>query len=147
MNMKQEKVILNTGETVELSSLYGEKGAVIFCFPKAFTSKCELEVAFYQNKLEEIKATGFNLIGMSQDEPKTQDEFCTNKGLTYPLICDTDWTLAKEFNLKEIYIEDMDITISERSTFVLDNNGNILKEFREVHETEHIAEVIEFISK
>ena len=64
---------------VNLSDLVGEKGLVIFFYPKAKTGLCTLEALEYQKHLSEFKNKGYNVVGVSQDTPEYNNECCRSE--------------------------------------------------------------------
>ncbi|KAF5297150.1 hypothetical protein FQR65_LT19747 [Abscondita terminalis] len=121
------------GEESQLKNLVGEKGLVLFAYPKASTSFCTQEVIEYEKKKEEFLSLGYNIAGVS---PDVNWSLCSYN--YYPLICDPK---------KEI-IKELDIVGGEyiiRSTFVLDTELNVVKSMKDVQAVEHIQEVINFL--
>ncbi|QVK06888.1 peroxiredoxin [Mycoplasma mycoides] len=147
--MKNYQLKDHKNNLVELNSLVGQKGLIIFFYPKAKTSLCTLEVIEYQKHLDEFKQLGFNVIGVSQDEPNKNDEFCCEQNLSFLLLSDLNKDLVNEFNLtsETIVLDDEPFVKYERSTFVLDNQLNLLKEFRNVDHIEHVSDLLEYLKK
>ncbi|WP_027062923.1 peroxiredoxin [Mesoplasma seiffertii] len=145
--MKNFQLLTNQQKTVTLKELTGDKGIVIFFYPKAKTGLCSLEVQQYQKHLAVFESLGFNVIGVSQDEANYNNEFCGEFALEYPLISDQNQELIKAFNLSSevIDLNGEPFEKFERSSFVLNNKLEIIKEFRNVEPTQHVREIIEFI--
>ncbi|EOA07279.1 Bacterioferritin comigratory protein [Mycoplasma yeatsii 13926] len=142
--MKNYQVKDCKNNLMNLSDLVGEKGLVIYFYPKAKTGLCTLEALEYQKHLNEFKNKGYNVVGVSQDTPEYNNEFCCEQNLEFTLICDVDKELTNEFKLTftEIEFEGKPWNKYERSTFVLDKELNIVKEMRDVDHIEHVSELL-----
>ncbi|AUF83773.1 peroxiredoxin [Mesoplasma syrphidae] len=145
--MKNFQLLTNQQKVVMLKELLGDKGIIIFFYPKAKTGLCSLEVQQYQKFLAVFESMGFNVIGVSQDKADYNNEFCGEFALEYPLISDQNQELIKAFNLSSEIIDlgGEQFEKFERSSFVLNNKLEIIKEFRDVEPTKHVREIIEFL--
>lgn len=145
--MEDYKVLTNQNKEVQLKAMSGVKGLIIFFYPKAFTSLCSLEVQTYQRKYNNIKEQGFNVIGVSQDLVGANNEFCDSNNLKFPLVSDVDQILVNAFDLKSEIVDLNGVPFNkyERSTFVLDHDLNILKEFRNVSPTTHVDVILDYL--
>lgn len=142
MKLQDKEYKLSTGVTKKLSELTGEKGLIMFCYPKAFTGYCTLEVQEYEKRKNEFIELGYNIVGVSGDDYKEQDKFSCEYEITYPLIADIDKELIKEIGAYEKDVNPFD---TRRNTYVLKNNLELVKEFLDVNHLTHIDEVLKFI--
>lgn len=126
-----------------LSEFKKEKGYVLFFYPKAGTPGCTLETIEYNKHYQEFVAKGYNVIGISRDNPTKQNKFKCNHEIQFPLICDMDSTLCHEFKvLKNKKMFNNTFLAIDRSTFVIDNNYQIIHEWRSVKPVQHIEAVL-----
>ncbi|XAO23378.1 hypothetical protein I312_102156 [Cryptococcus bacillisporus CA1280] len=83
------------GNTVDVSTLIGEKGVVFFLYPKADTPGCTNQACGYRDMHDEIAAFGYEVYGLSKDTPTAQQKWKTKKSLTYHLLSDPKSKLIK----------------------------------------------------
>jgi peroxiredoxin Q/BCP len=128
------------GNTVSSDDLKGQK-LVIYFYPKDDTTGCTAEACEFRDVLPSIP--GATVIGVSPDDSKSHKKFATKYGLNFTLLADTEHSLADALGVwveKSMYGKKyMGI---ERSTFIVDETGSILKVFRKVKPQGHAAEVI-----
>lgn len=104
----------------------GEKGAVVFFYPKDFTFVCPSEIIAFNNRLNDFKSRGVNVIGVSCD-----NEFChlawkntpVNQGgigqVQFPLVADMTKEISRNFDV--LFGE----AVSLRGSFLLDKDGTV----------------------
>lgn len=119
---------------------------ILYFYPKDNTSGCTQEACDFRDNIN--KLTNFaTVIGVSPDSIKSHLKFKEKQGLNFILLSDPEHKLAEAFNVwveKSMYGRKfMGI---ERSTFVLDENANIIKEWRKVKVKGHIDEVIDYLN-
>ncbi|OCF31101.1 hypothetical protein I317_07632 [Kwoniella heveanensis CBS 569] len=85
----------NGGNDVDVSTLAGEKGVVIFLYPKADTPGCTTQACGYRDNFDRIAGYGYDIYGLSKDKPEAQQKWITKKELTYKLLCDPESKLIK----------------------------------------------------
>lgn len=125
-----------------------EKGYVIFFYPKALTPGCTLEIKEYNKYYQNFNDLGYQIIGISRDKVKKQNEFSCKYDTAYPLVSDKDSTLCNHFRvLKNKKMFNNTFLAISRSTFIVNNDLEIIKEFRNVKPTEHIKEVLNSIKE
>ena len=140
--------LLNQQESpISLSDFRGKKVLVYF-YPKDSTPGCTTEGLDFNARLEQFKALGYTVVGISRDGVKSHQNFCAKQGFQFELLSDKEETVCKLFDvikLKKLYgKESLGI---ERSTFVLDENGEIAHEWRKVKVAGHAQEVLDTISQ
>lgn len=132
-----------TSETsVTLSELKGSN-IVIYFYPKDSTPGCTTEGQDFRDLYKEFQDTKTVIFGVSRDSMRVHENFKAKQSFPFELISDPDETLCKLFDvikLKKLYgKEHMGI---ERSTFLIDAEGVLRKEWRKVKVKEHVAEVL-----
>lgn len=133
------------GETVALSDFSGRK-LVLFFYPKDDTSGCTAEAVAFTALEDKFKAAGAALLGMSPDSVKKHDKFIAKHELSVPLASDEEKTTLESYGVwveKSMYGRKyMGV---ERSTFLIDANGNIEKIWRKVKVPGHADAVLEAV--
>ena len=129
-----------------LNDFKGQK-VVLYFYPKDNTSGCTQEACDFRDNINRL--TNFaTVIGVSPDSIKSHLKFKEKQGLNFILLSDPEHKLAETFNVwveKSMYGRKyMGI---ERSTFVLDENLNVIKEWRKVKVKGHVDEVIDYLNE
>lgn len=122
------------------------KYLVVYFYPKDNTPGCTTESIDFQTNLATLEDLNTALVGISRDSAKSHDKFACKYDLQFPLLADTESKICEAFDV--IKEKNMFGKIGfgiERSTFILDQEGNILKEWRKVKVPDHVKEVIETI--
>ena len=119
---------------------------VLYFYPKDNTSGCTQEACDFRDNMNRLTSKAV-VIGVSPDNIKRHKSFQEKQNLNFILLSDTEHKLAEAFNVwveKSMYGRKyMGI---ERSTFILDEKGNIEKEWRKVKVKGHVDEVLEYLS-
>ena len=127
-----------------LNDFKGQK-IILYFYPKYNTSGCTQEACDFRDNINRLTNYA-TVIGVSPDSIKSHLKFKEKQSLNFILLADTEHKLAEEFNVwveKSMYGRKyMGI---ERSTFVLDENLNIIKEWRKVQVKGHVDEVVGFL--
>jgi len=133
------------GESVTLSAL--RPGAVVlFFYPRDDTSGCTREAVAFSGLLPEFEAAGATVLGISKDSVASHDKFRDKHGLSVPLLSDAEGTVCEEYGVwKEKSMYGKKFMGIERSTFLIDGNGNIAREWRKVKVPGHAEEVLEAV--
>ncbi|KNG93174.1 peroxiredoxin [Pseudaestuariivita atlantica] len=130
------------GGTVDLSAVGGPY--VLFFYPKDDTPGCTKESIAFTGLLPEFDAAGVKVFGCSRDTVAKHDKFIAKHDLGMPLLSDEDGALTEHFDVwveKQMYGKTyMGI---ERSTFLIDADGNVAREWRKVKVPGHAEEVLE----
>lgn len=121
---------------------------VVYFYPKDHTAGCTTEGLDFNALLPEFQALGYTVVGISRDSVKTHQNFCAKQGFQFELLSDADESVCKQFDvlkLKKLYgKEHLGI---ERSTFVLNENGEIAHEWRKVKVANHAQEVLDTVKQ
>ena len=117
---------------------------VVYFYPKDNTPGCTTEGLDFNARLAQFEKLGYTVVGISRDGVKSHQNFCTKQGFRFELLSDKDETVCKLFDvikLKNLYgKESLGV---ERSTFVLNAEGEIMYEWRKVKVGGHAQEVLE----
>jgi peroxiredoxin Q/BCP len=132
----------STGGHVSLTDLKGH-WAVFFLYPTDNTPTCTQEACAFSEALTEFEKLGAKLYGLSKDSLKDHDKFITKYDLRMPLLSDPDTTTIAAFGSwgeKSLYGRIYMGT--DRSTFIIDPQGIVRKEWRKVRIKGHVEEVL-----
>ncbi len=129
--------------TVSLSQLRG-KQVVIYFYPKDSTPGCTTEGGDFRDHKADFEAANTVILGVSRDGLRAHENFKAKQGFNFELISDKDEALCRQFDvikLKKLYgKEHLGI---ERSTFLIDADGNLAREWRKVKVPGHVGEVLD----
>jgi thioredoxin-dependent peroxiredoxin len=134
--------VTGDGATITFSALNGKR-IVLYFYPKDDTSGCTKEACDFRDNMERITASDAVVIGVSPDGTKSHGKFTTKHNLNFQLISDESHTLCELFGVwveKSMYGRKyMGV---ERSTFLIERDGTLLREWRKVSVTGHVDEVL-----
>jgi len=133
-----------TSETTITNESIKGKNVVIYFYPKDSTPGCTTEGQEFRDNIGAFNDANTLIFGVSKCSMKKHENFKAKQSFPFELISDPDETLCKLFDvikLKKLYGKEyMGI---ERSTFLIDTNGILKKEWRKVKVKGHVAEVLE----
>jgi thioredoxin-dependent peroxiredoxin len=130
------------GKSVSLKELRGKK-IVLYFYPKDNTSGCTREACSFQENLGAVKKKGAVLLGVSPDSSASHAKFAAKYDLSFPLLADEKKEVLKSYGVwKEKSMYGRKYMGVERTTFVIDEQGNIAHIFPKVKVEGHTAEVL-----
>lgn len=135
----------STGGDFTLSAHRGEK-VVLYFYPKDNTPGCTTEGAQFRDAHKALRKAGAIVVGVSRDSLKSHQAFKAKMGFPFDLICDAEEALCAQFDvirMKNMY--GRQVRGIERSTFVIDGDGGLVREWRRVKVPGHVAEVLAFV--
>jgi len=130
------------GNTVKLADLKGKK-VVIYFYPKDNTPGCTAQACNLRDNYELLQAQGYEVIGISGDSVKSHKKFQEKFELPFTLIADEDKTIHNLYGTwgeKKMYGKTYMGTI--RTTFVIDEAGNIAEIIRKVKTKDHTNQIV-----
>ena len=128
-------------------SLIDFKGqrVILYFYPKDNTSGCTQEACDFRDNINRLTNYA-TVIGVSPDSIKSHKSFKEKQSLNFILLSDPEHKLAQKFEVwKEKSMYGRKYMGIERSTFILDKDGKIEKEWRKIKVKGHVDEVIEYI--
>lgn len=126
----------------------GHLPLVVYFYPKDSTPGCTTEGLDFNRLLPEFQALGYTVVGISRDSVKSHQNFCGKQGFRFLLLSDTDETVCRQFDVmkpKKLYGKEY-VGI-ERSTFVLNAAGEIVREWRKVKVAGHAQAVLDAVKE
>jgi len=128
-----------------LSAVKG-KNLVIYFYPKDDTPGCTTEGQQFRDSYQEFIDSDCIIVGISRDSVQSHEKFKEKMDFPFELLSDTDETACKLFDvikMKNMYGKQ--VRGIDRSTFALDTNGILRREWRGVKVPGHVAEVLDFV--
>lgn len=134
-----------SGKTFKCSDYLG-KNLIIYFYPKDSTPGCTTQGLQFRNAYEQFSALNTEIFGISRDSLKSHENFKAKFTFPFELLADTEEIACNLFGvikMKNMYGKQ--VRGIERSTFVIDKSGVLVKEWRGVKVDGHVAEVLSFI--
>lgn len=133
------------GKTSKLSDLKGEKKIIVYFYPKDFTPGCTIEAEEFSRDYDQFRTDNIEIIGISPDTEESHVKFREKMKIPYMLASDIHNNISKNFGVfglkkfmgKEYYGVN-------RSTFLIDTSGKIVKIYDKVKPKGHSKEVLEY---
>ena len=131
---------LNSQEGTPISlSQYRGKWVVLYFYPKDMTTGCTIEAHNFQRDQAKYDAANAVVLGVSVQDVKSHQQFCTKDGLTFKLLADPDDKVTEEYgSLKNYGVA----KLAARHTFLIDPQGKIVKEWMDVDRNNHSEQVL-----
>lgn len=129
------------GNTVTLSDFTGRK-VIVYFYPAASTPGCTKQACDFRDNLAELNDAGLDVIGISPDKPEKLAKFRDAEKLTFPLLSDPDRTVLQAWGAygeKTMYGKTVHGVI--RSTFLVDEKGQIAVAQYNIRATGHVAKL------
>lgn len=135
-----------SGNTIRLSELRGKK-VVLYFYPKDMTPGCTQEACDLRDRHDGLQAAGAVVLGVSPDSEKSHQKFASKYGLPFPLLADPENVAATAYGVwKEKSMYGRTYMGIERTTFLIDESGNIARIWPKVKVKGHADEVLEALS-
>lgn len=133
------------GEEVRLSDYRG-KHVVLYFYPKDMTPGCTTEACDFRDAHKSFEELDAVIIGVSPDPVESHQKFINKHELPFLLLADEEHKVAEQFDVwklkknfgKEYYGV-------ERSTFIVDKEGKLIKEYRKVRVDGHVEDALEYL--
>jgi peroxiredoxin Q/BCP len=113
------------------------KPLVVFFYPKDGTPGCTAEACAFRDAWKRYEAAGVNIVGISTDDVASHKAFADEHKLPYPLLSDTDGTIAKAWGV------DVTFTMAKRVSFLVGADGVVKKVFPDVDPGVHAKEILD----
>ena len=130
------------GNAVSLSDFTGKK-LVLYFYPKDDTPGCTAEACSLRDNYNELIKQGYAIVGVSPDDEKKHQKFITKYSLPFDLLADTNNAIALAYGVwveKSMYGRKyMGI---QRTTFVIDENGNLEEVIEKVDTKNHATQIL-----
>jgi len=131
-----------TGKTIKLSDYKGKK-LVLFFYPKASTPGCTMEACNLRDNYQTFLAQGYDVLGVSADSAKRQQNFINKNELPFPLLADEDKAVINAYGVwgpKKFMGREYDGI--HRATFVIDEEGVLEDVIVKVKTKQHTEQIL-----
>ncbi len=135
------------GEEVSLST-YAGKNIILYFYPKDMTPGCTTQACDFRDQYDQFKDVNTVILGVSPDPIEKHTKFIEKHDLPFPLLSDVNHEVSKRYGvwkLKKMFGKEFYGV--ERSTFVIDKEGIIRKEYRKVKVKGHIEDTLRFVKE
>jgi peroxiredoxin Q/BCP len=135
----------STGGSFKLSDQRGKK-LVVYFYPKDNTPGCTVEGTDFRDRYAAFRKAGAEVVGVSRDSLQSHAGFKSKMKFPFELLSDADEALCAQFGvikMKNMYGKK--VRGIERSTFVIDGEGKLAREWRGVKVPGHVEEVLNFV--
>jgi thioredoxin-dependent peroxiredoxin len=130
------------GQPINLSDYRGKK-VVIYFYPKDDTPGCTAQACSLRDNHGDLRAAGYEVLGVSIDDQKSHQKFATKYDLPFMLVADTDMNIVDAYGVwqeKSMYGRKYMGTV--RTTFVIDENGIITDIIGKVDTKKHAEQIL-----
>ncbi|MEL6471836.1 MAG: peroxiredoxin [Cyanobacteria bacterium J06623_4] len=124
----------DAGNAVSLSD-YSGKTVVIYFYPKDDTPGCTKQACSFRDSYSEYQGKDIVVLGVSMDDETSHKAFKEKFSLPFPLIVDTDGSIAKAFDVEGG-------GYAKRVTFVIDGEGTITKVYESINTETHATDIL-----
>ena len=122
------------------------KTLIVYFYPKDNTPGCTTEAQDFRDLHDEFVKAGSVVLGVSRDSLASHGKFKAKHALPFALLSDADERLCTHFGvIKDKKLYGKPVRGIERSTFVFDGSGQLLREWRGVKAPGHAQEVLDFV--
>lgn len=139
------KLKSDKGEILSLRDFRGKK-VILYFYPKDMTSGCTVEACDFRDNVKKFEKKNAVIIGVSADDTKSHAKFKEKYELPFTLLSDESHKMLEDYGVwqeKSMYGKKYEGIV--RTTFVIDEKGNIEKVFEKVKVDGHISEILESI--
>ena len=135
------------GKIIDLKN-YRPDLIVLFFYPRDNTSSCTKEAKDFTENLKLFNSAKVSVFGVSKDSIESHEKFVKKQDLAISLLSDENGSVCEDFEVwKEKSMYGKTYMGIERSTFIIDGKGLVIKEWRKVKVAEHVKEVLQVIDK
>lgn len=130
------------GKSISLADYKGKK-LILYFYPKDDTPGCTAEACNLRDNYSDLQKAGFDILGVSVDNEKSHQKFIAKFELPFSLLADTDKKVVEQFGVwgeKSMYGRKYMGT--NRVTFVIDENGVIVRRFDKVETKNHTEQIL-----
>ncbi len=136
-----------SNQTVRLWDFRG-RNIILYFYHKDNTRGSILESQLFRNSYRKFIELDTVVFGISRDSIKSHEKFKDEQNLPFPLLSDKSGRVCKFFNtLKEKVIYGKTVKYTERSTFLIDKEGFLIHQWRDINLQGHISDVLDVIAK
>lgn len=135
------------GEPISLEDYRGKK-VVLYFYPKDSTPGCTTEACDFRDATQAFEENNTVILGVSADSQKRHQNFIAKYELPFQLLSDVNHEVCEQYGvwqLKKNYGKEYYGIV--RSTFLIDESSEIVKEWRSVKVKDHVAEALQYVQE
>lgn len=138
----------DSGEILSLSEFFDKKNVVLYFYPKDDTPGCTMEAKGFRDNIENFSSLDTVIIGVSKDSVKCHTNFKAKYSLPFSLVSDENAEMLEKYG---VWVEKSMFSKKymgvERTTFLIDKKGKVVKIWKNVKVSGHVDEVLEEVSR
>ena len=143
MNKAPDFTLLDQDGNEHSLSDYAGKKVLLYFYPKDDTPGCTTEACNFRDRLNELKDKGVQVLGVSKDSVASHKKFAEKFRLNFPLLADEETSVIKAYGVwKQKSMFGKTYMGIQRDSFLIDENGNIVKHYTKVKPTTHVDDVV-----
>jgi thioredoxin-dependent peroxiredoxin len=140
--------LLDQNEQKHNLSMYMGQKVVLYFYPKDDTPGCTKEACSMRDNYSAFKKAGMVVLGVSADSYISHKNFAKKYSLQFPLLSDDDHSVLEKYGAwKKKNLFGKIMMGIERKTFIIDENGRIMKIYPKVNPSEHAQEILKDVDK
>jgi len=135
----------SNGTTISLMDYRDDKYVVLYFYPQDATPGCTQEAIAFRDLQSEFQLAGAAILGVSTDDLESHSKFAQQYNLTFPLLSDRDGAVTERYGVRKPSETDDAQARAQRTTFVIDKQGKIVKLYKHIKLQCHADEVLSFL--
>jgi len=126
---------------------YRGKKVVLYFYPKDMTPGCTVQAEGMRDSMNDLEAKGIVVLGVSVDDVKSHKKFVEKHNLNFPLLADIDKKVVQEYGVwQDKSLFGKKYKGVQRDTFVIDEEGKLIKHFEKVNPLKHASQILELLA-
>jgi len=144
MTMKQAPDFSLPDQHGQLHTLkdYKDSWLILYFYPQDETPGCTAEACVFRDGREDLAAVGAEVVGVSADDVTSHKQFADNHSLNFTILADPELTAIKAYNSYNV-----ETGRTLRNTFLINPQGQIVREYQEVSPAGHAQQILEDLRK
>lgn len=134
------------GQMHSLSDYRGQK-VILYFYPKDMTSGCTSQACNFRDRYPQFQEKGAVVLGVSKDTVESHKRFEEKQGLPFTLLSDTDLEVITAYDVRKIGKDGKPTKSLIRSTYLIDENGLIIKAFGGVKAKDNAAQMLDALDE
>jgi len=134
------------GQMHSLSDYRGKK-VILYFYPKDMTSGCTSQACNFRDRYPQFQEKGAVVLGVSKDTVESHKRFEEKQGLPFTLLSDTDLEVITAYDVRKIGKDGKPTKSLIRSTYLIDENGLIIKAFGGVKAKDNAAQMLDALDE
>jgi len=121
---------------------YKDSWLILYFYPQDETPGCTAEACVFRDGREDLAAVGAEVVGVSADDVTSHKQFADNHSLNFTILADPELTAIKAYNSYNV-----ETGRTLRNTFLINPQGQIVREYQEVSPAGHAQQILEDLRK